>query len=224
MEEVQATVDRLESGTEVRSITRSLRRASIVLHSWDHTQVVSLANTGVSFASMATVGVGARAVHSGLRSLRVQAPRVGTSTHVHHADQLAKLADSLPISPHSLFGEGLQPVIAKAASSARSYADMADGFVQAGLVRPRPPVLNRPRDGHKRKRVDSHPSFRPRSYQPSTGWHNKSSSKGRKPQRNRMPRAPNMPSKVPKPFTGQKTHSKGKFKGKGRGGKEPKST
>lgn len=87
---------------------------------------------------MATVDVGARAVHSGLRSLRAQALRVGTSARAHQAQQLKKMADSLPISPHSLFGEGLQPVIAKAASSARHYAEMADGFVQAGLSRPRP--------------------------------------------------------------------------------------
>ena len=52
-----------------------------------------------------------------------------------------KLVDSLPISPHILFGEGLQPVIAKAASSDRTYEDMADGFVQAVLVRPTPPSL-----------------------------------------------------------------------------------
>ena len=78
--------------------------------SWDHTQVASLANTGVSFAGMATVEVGARAVHSGLRSLRAQALRVhvGTSAHSRQAEQLTKLADSLPISTRSLFGEGLQ--------------------------------------------------------------------------------------------------------------------
>ena len=84
---------------------------------------------------------------------------VGTSAHAHQVDQLAKLVDSLPISPHSLFGEGLQWVIAKAASSARSYVDMVDRFVQVGLVRLRPPVPNRLRDGCKRKRVDSPPPF-----------------------------------------------------------------
>ena len=116
---------------------------------------------------MATVDVGARAVHSGLRSLRAQALRVGTSAHAHQADQLAKLADGLPISPHSLFGEGLQQVIAKAASFARSYADMTDRFfVQAGLGRPRPPVPHRLQDGRERKRGDS-PPFCPRSRQPS---------------------------------------------------------
>ena len=77
---------------------------------------------------MATVDVGARAVHSGLRSFRAQALRVDISANAHQAEQLAKMADGLPINPHSLFGEGLQPVIAMAASSAKSYAAMPDGI------------------------------------------------------------------------------------------------
>ena len=132
LEEAQAAVDHLESDKESRCITICLRRASRALRSsWDHTQVASLANAGVSFTSMATVDVGTRAVHSSLRSLRAQELRVGTSARVHQAQQLKKMADSLPfsISPNSLFGEGLQPVIAKAASSARHYAEMAEGFV-----------------------------------------------------------------------------------------------
>ena len=101
--------------------------------------MASLANVRVSFASMATVDVDAAAVHSSLPSLRARALRVSTSANAHQVQQLAKMADGLPISPHSLFGEGLQPVIAKAASSARHYAEMVEGFGQAGLARPRPP-------------------------------------------------------------------------------------
>ena len=158
---------------------KSLQSPKLLLN---HAQVAFLANAGVTFACMATVDVGARAVHSGCRSIRAQTLKVGTSVHAHHMDQLAKLVDSLPISPHSLFGEGLQPVIAKATSSARSYMDMVDGFVQAGLVRPRPPIPNRPQDGHKRKRVDSPLPFCACNRQSSNmGWCNRSSSKGRKP-------------------------------------------
>ena len=107
-------VDQLETCPAVSTINRHHRRASRVLNSpWDHTQVASLANAGVSFASMATVNVGARAVHRGLCSLWASALRVGTSAYSHQADQLVKLADSLPISTHSLFGERLQTVIGK---------------------------------------------------------------------------------------------------------------
>ena len=151
LEEAKGAVDQLRSSSEVCLISRRLRRASTALNSWDHTQVASLATTGVYFAGMATVDVGARAVHSGLHSLRAQALRVGTSALPRQAEQLTKLADSFLISTRSLFGEGLQLVIAKATSSASIYADMEDGFVQAGLVRPRPPVPNKHRDGRKRK-------------------------------------------------------------------------
>ena len=61
----------------------------------------------------AIVDVGAKSVHSGLR-----AQRVGTCAETHQADQLAKHANSLPISNQSLFG-GLRTMVAKTASTAR---------------------------------------------------------------------------------------------------------
>ena len=76
----------------------------ILNSTWDHTQEAYLTNAGVSFASMAMVDVGARAVQSGLRSLRTQALRVGTCAQSLQADQFAKHADSLPFSTHHLFG------------------------------------------------------------------------------------------------------------------------
>ena len=94
---------------------------------------------------------GARAVQYGLRSLRAQALRVGTCAQSHQADQLTKHADLLPIRTHSLFGEGLQTIVAKATSSARTYVAMADGFVQCGLTRPRPPIPHKPWDSWKRE-------------------------------------------------------------------------
>ena len=59
LEEAKGAVDQLEPSSEARLISRHLRRASRTLNSsWDHTQVASLTNTGVSFAGMATVDVG----------------------------------------------------------------------------------------------------------------------------------------------------------------------
>ena len=63
---------------------------------------------------------------------------VGTCAHGHQAEVLAQYANTIPLSNHSLFGGGLKTVVAKAASAARDYAAMADGFVQAGLHCPRP--------------------------------------------------------------------------------------
>ena len=71
LEEAKGAVDQLELSLEVHLINRHHRRASRALNSsWDHTQVASLANIGVNFASMAMVDVGARAVPSRLCDLR----------------------------------------------------------------------------------------------------------------------------------------------------------
>ena len=79
MEEAKTILDKLELGQAAKTLHRHLRRASRSLNStWDHTQVASLANAGVSYASMVMVDVGARAVQSGLYSLRAQALRVGS--------------------------------------------------------------------------------------------------------------------------------------------------
>ena len=95
---------------------------------------------------------------------------------------------------------------------------MVDRFVQAGLVRHRPPISNKHRDGCKRKRNSSPPPFHAQNRQPSnSSWHNRSSSR-KKPQQDRAPSAPK-PSMVPKPSAGYKNQPKGKPKGgKGRDG------
>ena len=81
--------------------------------------------------------VRARAVHSGLRTLTVQALRVGTCAQGHQAEVLAQYANTIPLSNHSLFGGVLKTVVVKVASAAREYAAMADDFVQSGLNCPR---------------------------------------------------------------------------------------
>ena len=99
--------------------------------------------------------VGARGVHSGLRTLRAQALRVGTCALTQQTVQLAKHANSIPSSNRSLFGEGLCSVIVWAASTARDYADMADGLAQGGMYKPLGGM-----DNCKRRREGSPPPFR----------------------------------------------------------------
>ena len=83
------------------------------------------------------VDVGARAVHIGLCTLRAQALQVGTGAQGHQADVLAKYANTIPLSNTSLFGGGLNNVVAKAASTARNYVAMADGFMLARMHHPK---------------------------------------------------------------------------------------
>ena len=145
-----------------------------------HAQAASLANTGIRYASIAIADVGARAVHIGLRTLMAQALRVGTGARTQQAEQLAKQANSIPINNRSLFGEGLRTVLAKAKSTARNYAAMADGLAQAGLHKPTPPQGRQA--NRKRKRESSPTPFHGGYRWPtSMGWRNRSSSKGRKP-------------------------------------------
>ena len=73
----------------------------------------------------------ARSVHSGLCTFRMQTLRVGTCAKGHQADMLAKQANTLALSNQSLFGGGLNTMVA---SSARDYAAMAEGFVQPSFV------------------------------------------------------------------------------------------
>ena len=90
--------------------------------------------------------VGARAVHSGLLTRRAQALQVGTCAQGHQADVLAKYANTISLSNTSLFRGGLNTMVAKAASVARDYAAMADGFMLAGMHWHKPLQGN---EGHK---------------------------------------------------------------------------
>ena len=69
VEEAKAALDDLELGHAAKRLYRCLHRTTKALKSaWDHTQTASLDNAGTWYASIATVDVGARAVHSGLRT------------------------------------------------------------------------------------------------------------------------------------------------------------
>ena len=119
VEEPKATLKDPGLDRPARKIRKCLHMASKTLKSsWEHTQVASLSNAGIKYASIATVDVGARAVHSGLCTFRVRALRVGTSAQGHQPDVLAKYTNTIPLSNTSLFGRGLNTVAAKAASTA----------------------------------------------------------------------------------------------------------
>ena len=94
------------------------------------------------------------------QSLRACAQRIGTCAQPRLADLLEKHAVSLPISTQSLFGEGLKSVITKVTSTARNYVAMAEGFIQAGLYKPRPKGPNKGQYSWKRKREGSPLTFR----------------------------------------------------------------
>ena len=66
-------MDKLEMVQVANTLFKCLCRATRSLNSArDHTQLAS-SNAGIRYAIMATVDVGAKAVQSGLRSLRTQA-------------------------------------------------------------------------------------------------------------------------------------------------------
>ena len=155
----------------------------------------------------------------------MQALRVGTCARPQHADQLAKQANSIPINNCNLFEEGLRTIVAKAASMARNYANMADGLAQAGLQKPTP--TQGKQTNRKRKRESSLMPFRGENRWPaSTGWQNRSSSKGRKPttSHDRFPKSDHKSSRGSKSAADQTHQPKGRSRGSGTGrgsGKDP---
>ena len=208
VEKATAVMNKLEPGRASGTLHMCLRRATRFLNStWDHTQVASFANAGISYASMATVDVGTRAVQSGLRSLWAQALRVRTCTLLRQADQLLKHADSLPHQQSKSLWGGLD-----------YHQFMAQGFVQAGLDKPRPPNQGRGRDNRKRKQEDSSPPFRARDG--TTGPPRRRGSHFLAEPRGLSP----SPSKGTKPSAGQRSQPKGKTRGgRGRDGQESKT-
>ena len=85
VDEAKVALDEL--GHAAKSMRRHLRRTTKALKSArDHTQTAFLANAGVKYSSIATVDIGARAVQSGLRTLRAQALRMGTCAQGHQTE------------------------------------------------------------------------------------------------------------------------------------------
>ena len=97
---------------------------------------MSFANTGVKHACITMADVGARAVHTGLHTLRAQALRVGTAAYSRSLDVFTK---DISIISSNLFGGDLGKAVAKAATASRNYKALGDCFVLSGLSRVRPP-------------------------------------------------------------------------------------
>ena len=164
--------------------------------------------------------VGARVVHSELRSLRAQALWLGTSAKGDRADTLSRYASSIPVTSMSLFGGRLSSAVTKAASNARTYTAMADSFVQAGLQCPKPPCGSW--EG-KRRFSGSPPSFRSKNCRSSSNQCSKAFSKKRT-SHTKTPHPDNRQPKGPGPCAGPKTQQKDKQGcGRSREGKNPKA-
>ena len=104
-----------DSGYHAQGLTRSLHKDREYLEDgWQDTQTVSFANTSIKHATIAMADVGARSVHAGLRTLRVQALRIGTRTH---DGGLATLRKDIPINNKGLLGDYLDKAVANAASA-----------------------------------------------------------------------------------------------------------
>ena len=75
---------------------------------------MSVANITIKHATIAMAYIGARAVHTGLRTLRVQALRIISGTH---SQVLDTFTNDIHISNISLFGSDFSKAVAKAASA-----------------------------------------------------------------------------------------------------------
>ena len=115
--------------TSTQGLARCLRKARQSLQeALEDTQMVLFANMGMKHASIAMADVGARVVHASLRSLRMQALRVGTGTHGCGPDALTK---DIPVASSSLFGES--------SHCFPNYKALGDCFVLSGFSRPKSP-------------------------------------------------------------------------------------
>ena len=125
--------------TSTQGLARCLCKARQSLEgAWVDTQMVSFANSGVKHAAIAIAmaDVGARAVHAGFCTLKVQVLSVGTGIHGCSLDVLTK---NIPITSSSLFGGVLGMAVVKAATASRNHKALGDCFVLSGLARPSHP-------------------------------------------------------------------------------------
>ena len=99
---------------------------------------------------------------------------------------------------------------------------MAEGFVQAGLHCPKPP---RGKESQKSTFEGSPLPFRAKKHQPTSGWHNRTSSSKRKRQTHEhAPRMDSKSSTERKSSAVQKPQQKGRPKGsRANGGKGSKT-
>ena len=130
------------------------------------------ANTGIKHSTIAMANVGARAVYTRIRMLRVHVLSIRTSTD---GQGLAALMKDIPISTTGLFGCDLRKVVVKAVSASRNYNSLADRIILSGFPRP-------PRGG--KRKASSSPPFRGKGQ--SRNWQSHSLSSTRSRTRRRL--------------------------------------
>jgi len=101
----------------------------------DSTQTAAMVNGSMAFAGFAAADLGARAVHTALRALRVE--HIKCLLDTEKVDNLSQLTKDLPVESHSLFGDHLTTRIVELARSARDYSALAGLMPDLGLPKPR---------------------------------------------------------------------------------------
>ncbi len=101
----------------------------------DSTQTAAMVNGSMAFAGFAAADLGARAVHTALRALRVE--HIKCLLDTEKVDTLSQLTRDLPVESHSLFGDHLTTRIVELARSARDYSAFAGLMPDLGLPKPR---------------------------------------------------------------------------------------
>jgi hypothetical protein len=111
----------------------------------DSTQTAAMVNGSMAFAGFTAADLGARAVHTALRALRIE--HIKCLLDTEKVDALSQLTRDLPVESHSLFGDHLTTRIVELARSARDYAAFADLMPDLGLSKPRS-IKNRLQGSH----------------------------------------------------------------------------
>jgi len=101
----------------------------------DSTQTTAMVNGSMAFAGFSAADLGARAVHTAIRALRVE--HIKCLLDTEKVENLSQLTRDLPVEPQSLFGDHLTNKIVDMAKSARDYTTFAEMMPDLGLSKPR---------------------------------------------------------------------------------------
>jgi len=101
----------------------------------DACQMVSVVNASMAFAGFTAVDLGARAVHTAIRALRVD--HLKTLLDTEKVSNLDRLTKELPVESRSLFGGHLSAKIVDCARDATSFATFSTMLTDMGLRKPR---------------------------------------------------------------------------------------
>jgi len=111
----------------------------------DSTQTAAMVNGSMAFAGFAAADLGARAVHTAMRALRVE--HIKCLLDTEKVDTLSQLTRDLPVESHSLFGDHLTSKVVEMARSARDYTSFTNMMPDLGLPKPRS-IKNRLQGSH----------------------------------------------------------------------------